>query len=403
VLDQDAGQTDSVVDKLSREHKDCGGASVTAYIIDTGIRTTHTTFGGRARWGTNTTGDGQATDCNGHGTHVAGTVGGSQYGVAKNVQLVAVKVLGCTGSGTTAGVVQGVDWVTAQHAAGAPAVANMSLGGGISTALDNAVRNSIADGVTYALAAGNENQNACNVSPARTPDAITVGATTNADSRASFSNWGTCVDLFAPGQNITSAWIGNDAATNTISGTSMASPHAAGAAALVLGGAPQATPAQVRSTVLAAATADKVVNPGTGSPNVLLGTGSTPQPPNPTPTPTPPAGCGAVTNDTDVAIRDLATVASPITISGCAGNASATAQVTVNIVHTYRGDLVVELVAPDGSVYGLLNRSGGSADNVNQTFTVNLSSEPANGTWQLRVRDAAAADTGRIDSWTIKA
>ena len=247
------------------------GAGVTAYIIDTGIRTSHSDFGGRASWGTNTTGDGNNTDCNGHGTHVAGTVGGSQYGVAKGVKLIAVKVLNCAGSGSFSGVVAGIDWVTSHHQPGQPAVANMSLGAyGSDAATENAVRSSIADGVTYAIASGNSNDNACNFTPARVGEAITVNASTNTDARASFSNFGTCTDVFAPGQNITSAWISSDTATNTISGTSMASPHVAGAAALVLGATPQATPQVVRDRLVADATQNKVTNPGTGSPNRLL-------------------------------------------------------------------------------------------------------------------------------------
>jgi len=174
------------------------GAGVKAYIIDTGIRITHNQFGGRATYGRDfVDNDSTASDCNGHGTHVAGTVGGSTYGVAKGVSLVAVRVLNCSGSGTTSGVIAGIDWVTSQHTTG-KAVANMSLGGSPSTALDNAVRNSIADGVIYAIAAGNSNSNACNFSPARTAEAITVGATTSSDARASYSNKGSCLDLFAP-------------------------------------------------------------------------------------------------------------------------------------------------------------------------------------------------------------
>jgi subtilisin family serine protease len=247
------------------------GAGVKAYIIDTGILTTHQEFGGRASYGFDAVkGKGAGTDCHGHGTHVAGTVGGATYGVAKGVTLVAVRVLNCRGSGTTSGVVAGIDWVTLNHTGNNPAVANMSLGGGASTAIDTAVKNSIADGVTYALAAGNENTNACNRSPARVAEGITVGATTSTDARASYSNYGACLDLFAPGSSITSAWKNNNTSTNTISGTSMATPHVAGVAALYLQGSPSASPATVRNAIVNGATAGKVTNPGTGSPNLLL-------------------------------------------------------------------------------------------------------------------------------------
>jgi subtilisin family serine protease len=254
-------------------------ANVHAYIIDTGIFTAHPDFGGRASVAFDSVGDGRnGTDCHGHGTHVAGTVGGTTWGVAKNVRLHAVRVLSCLGSGTTAGVIAGVDWVTSNHIK--PAVANMSLGGGVQTSLDAAVRNSIAAGVTYAIAAGNSNADACTASPARTAEAITVGATANNDARASFSNFGTCLDIFAPGVGITSAWL--NGGTNTISGTSMASPHVAGAAALYLADHPQATPLAVRNALVNGATPGKVSNPGPGSPNALLYTlfdGGTPPPP----------------------------------------------------------------------------------------------------------------------------
>ncbi|MDQ0943421.1 subtilisin family serine protease [Streptomyces sp. V1I1] len=249
-------------------------SNVNAYIIDTGIRTSHSEFGGRASVGTDTVGGGQnGQDCQGHGTHVAGTVGGKTYGVAKGVKLIAVRVLDCSGSGTTAGVIAGVDWVTAN--AKKPAVANMSLGGSANTSLDNAVKKSIASGVSYAIAAGNGiilglPANACNYSPARVPEAITVGATDSSDRRASFSNYGTCLDLFAPGVNITSAWKDNDTATNTISGTSMATPHTVGVAALYLSTHATATPAQVRDALVNNATSGKVQDPRTGSPNKLL-------------------------------------------------------------------------------------------------------------------------------------
>ncbi|MGW0772334.1 S8 family peptidase [Streptomyces sp. NPDC002835] len=254
---------------------DTSASNVNAYIIDTGIRTSHSEFGGRASVGTDTVGGGQnGQDCQGHGTHVAGTVGGRNHGVAKSVNLIAVRVLDCDGSGTTAGVIAGVDWVTAN--ARKPAVANMSLGGSASASLDDAVKKSIASGVSYSVAAGNGlpilgiPANACNYSPARVPEAITVGATDSSDRRASFSNYGTCLDLFAPGVDITSAWKDSDTATSTISGTSMAAPHTAGAAALYLSSHPTATPAQVRDALVTGATSGKVVNPMWGSPNKLL-------------------------------------------------------------------------------------------------------------------------------------
>jgi subtilisin family serine protease len=245
------------------------GSGVKAYIIDTGIRISHNQFGGRASYGYDfVDNDSTASDCNGHGTHVAGTVGGSTYGVAKGVSLIAVRVLNCSGSGTTSGVIAGINWVTSNHTTG-KAVANMSLGGGASSALDTAVNNSINDGIVYAVAAGNSNANACNYSPARVANAITVGATTSTDARASYSNKGSCLDLFAPGSSITSAWNTSNTATNTISGTSMATPHVTGVAALYLQGH-SATPTQVRNAIVGAATQNVVTNAGTGSPNRLL-------------------------------------------------------------------------------------------------------------------------------------
>lgn len=251
------------------------GAGVTAYVIDTGIRMTHSEFGGRATSGWDfVNNDADASDCNGHGTHVAGTIGGTTYGVAKSVALVAVRVLDCGGSGSTSGVIAGIDFVTAQHQAGDPAVANMSLGGSANIALDQAVRNSIADGVSYAVAAGNSNANACAFSPARVSEAMTSGASTSTDAKASFSNWGPCMDWFAPGQDITSAWNSGDSATNTISGTSMASPHTAGVAALYLQSHPSASPATVRNSLASTATRNRIsglnrlLNPGT--PNLLI-------------------------------------------------------------------------------------------------------------------------------------
>ncbi|MER5740669.1 MULTISPECIES: S8 family peptidase [unclassified Streptomyces] len=252
-------------------YPDSAGAGVTAYVIDTGVRISHSELAGRAVNGYDAVeGDTVAQDGNGHGTHVATTIAGSTYGVAKAAKVVAVRVLDANGSGTTAGVVAGIDWVTSHHTAGAPAVANLSLGGGASTTLDNAVKRSIADGVTYAVAAGNSGVNARNSSPARVTEALTVGATNNADAKASWSNYGAVLDLFAPGVSITAGWHTGDTATNTISGTSMAAPHVAGAAAVYLAGHPSATPAQVATALVNGATPDKVTTPGSGSPNRLL-------------------------------------------------------------------------------------------------------------------------------------
>ncbi|WP_406082718.1 S8 family peptidase [Streptomyces zaomyceticus] len=252
-------------------YPDSAGGGVTAYVIDTGVRISHSQLGGRAVNGYDAVeGDTVAQDGNGHGTHVATTIAGTTYGVAKAARIVAVRVLDNNGSGTTAGVIAGIDWVTAHHTAGAPAVANLSLGGGASTALDNAVKNSIADGVTYAVAAGNSGVNASSTSPARVPAAITVGATSNTDAKASWSNFGSVLDLFAPGVSITAGWNTSDTATSTISGTSMATPHVAGAAAIYLAGHPSATPAQVATALVNGATTGKVTSPGSGSPNRLL-------------------------------------------------------------------------------------------------------------------------------------
>lgn len=245
------------------------GASVTVYVIDTGINYSHVEFGGRAAKGVDeVTAGGSAADCNGHGTHVAGTVGGATYGVAKNVSLVAVRVLDCSGSGSTSGVIAGIDWVTANRKI--PSAANMSLGGGYSATLNQAVENSIAAGVVYAIAAGNSTADACTYSPASAPNAITVGATDRNDAFASFSNYGSCVDLNAPGVSITSAWYTSNTATNTISGTSMATPHVAGAAALYLQANPTATPAQVTAALTSNATAASLSGLPAGTTDRLL-------------------------------------------------------------------------------------------------------------------------------------
>lgn len=475
------------------------GAGVRVYIVDTGIRFSHSTFGGRAVSGFDAIDGGPADDCHGHGTHVAGTAGGSIHGVAKAVTLVGVRVLDCAGSGTFAQVIAGIDWVTGDHDPGERAVANMSLGGAASAAMDTAVANSIADGVSYAVAAGNEDSDACGSSPASTPAAITVAATGGAqggpgrsDARGSFSNYGRCVDIFAPGVAITSSTITSDTSSESWDGTSMASPHVAGAAALVLAQNPTFTPLQVRNHLVGNGTTGLVTNPGTGSPNVLLyvadarppahdfaisvapATGSAPPggavsttvstritagsaqtvtltatglPTGVTATFSPaalPAGRSSVltfrvaastppgtypvtvngtsryashvvrytltvlnppgcvgTNGTDVEIPDLSTVESAVAVSGCPGRASASSLVRLRIVHTFRSDLVVSLVAPDGSAYVLHNQTGGGEDNIERSYPVNLSTEVGNGRWRLRVQDAAGWDVGFIDTWTV--
>jgi subtilisin family serine protease len=475
-------------------------STVHAYVIDSGIRLTHQDFGGRATSGIDTLdNDNDASDCAGHGTHVAGTLGGNTYGVAKGVQLVAVRVLDCSGNGTTASVAAGVDWVTA-HAI-KPAVANLSIGGDADTTLDNAVANSIASGVTYGIAAGNnDGVDACTKSPARVPAGITVGSTTNADARSSFSNIGTCLDLFAPGSSITSDYIQSDTSTAVMSGTSMATPHVTGAAALLLSANPSLTPAQIRDRLVAAATSDALSGVGAGSPNKLLYIDNpAPKPPvtddfsiavapasgavsqsdkvaatvttkvtsgdpqsidlsagglpggataafSPatvdagdsasmtittaadTPAGTYPititaegddttqtatftltvtAKSGAVncggSNAKALAIPDGgAAVYSDIAITNCDRAASDKSTVEVHIKHPYRGDLRIDLVAPDGTLFKL--KSVDVSDdgvNVDQTYTVKLGAKAAAGTWRLRVQDQFAGDSGTLNTWTL--
>lgn len=289
------------------------GAGVWAYVLDTGIRSTHNEFTGRMAPGATAINDGGGTeDCDGHGTHVAGTIGGTVYGVAKGVTLVPVRVLGCTGSGTLSGVLSGIDWVTGQKVnnPSRPVVANMSLGfSGVVFEVDSKVNNSVAQGVIHVVAAGNSDANACNYSPARAADAITVGSTTSSDARSSFSNFGSCVDLFAPGSSITSAWYTSNTALVTISGTSMASPHVAGAVALYLETNPAATPAQVDAAIKERATPNRITSVGTGSPNLLVFTGPF------TVEPAPPT---VTTGSVGPLTGTSATVAGNVTSSGTA-------------------------------------------------------------------------------------
>ena len=351
------------------------GSGVRAYIVDTGILASHSQFGGRVVSGFTAINDGRGTtDCNGHGTHVAGTVGGSIHGVAKSVTLVPVRVLGCTGSGTNSGVIAGVDFVTSNHTAGQPAVANMSLGGGISTALDNAVNNSINDGVTYAVAAGNDNLNACNGSPSRVANAITVASSTSSDARSSFSNFGSCVDIFAPGSSITSAWHTSNTATNTISGTSMATPHVAGVAALFLQSSPSATPATVWATIRDSATLNKITNPGSGSPNRLLFSLLTSAPPPPP----PPGGSQLFLNP-----------------GFESGNVSWTADAGVITNSTARPPRT-------GTWYAWLNGYGVSnTDFLWQQVTIPASATTATLNFYLRIDSAETTTTTVFDTLTV--
>jgi aqualysin 1 len=276
-------QADRPLDTLY--HFNYSGAGVTAFIIDTGIRADHVEFTGRVFEGYSAIADGRGTDdCNGHGTHVSGTVGGTTWGVAKQVSLRPVRVLDCQGSGTWSGVISGIDWV-ANNTALRPAVANMSLGGGKSTSVNSAVAGAVSKGVTMVVAAGNSSADACNYSPSSELTALTIGASTSSDARASYSNYGSCVDIFAPGSSITSAWNTSSSATNVISGTSMASPHVTGVAALATQANPGASPAAVGSFVIATASANRIVSVGTGSPNLLLyslGIGTAAEPAKPT-------------------------------------------------------------------------------------------------------------------------
>ncbi|MFC4853957.1 S8 family peptidase [Actinophytocola glycyrrhizae] len=387
-------------------YPDSSGNGVTAYVMDTGIRTSHHEFDGRAQVGFDGYDDGwNGQDCSttGHGTHVAGIIGGTTYGVAKQVELVSVRVLPCENYGPNSVITAGVDWIT-QHAAH-PAVVNMSLGArGSSTVLETAVRNSVISGITYVIAAGNDNVDACTFTPAKVANAITVGASDPMDERArnwgqsptaadAGSNWGTCVDLFAPGQAIESAHNATDDATVTLFGTSMAAPHVAGAAALLLADNPALTPVEVTNTLLAQATAG-VLSPtdlGTGSPNKLLHTN-----------PTPPADC-TVSDDTWRPVPDLGETSSTVEVTDCPGTVAETASVHVRAEHPFRGDLSVTLVAPDGTERVLKEADGTDVGvDLDTTYPLaGMSTLDANGRWRLVVRDNFGFDEGALLGWTL--
>lgn len=337
------------------------GAGVAAYVVDTGVLASHTDFGSRVATGWSAIADGRgSSDCNGHGTHVAGTVAGSTYGVAKSATVVPVRVLDCDGSGFNSDVVAGLDWVVAHHAVGTPAVVNLSLGGSASSAVDTAIQAVTNDGVTAVVAAGNSAADACNSSPARVPAAVTVAASDSADRQASFSNFGSCVDLYAPGVGITSTYYTSATATASMSGTSMASPHVAGAAALLLSQNSALTPAQVAGTLTSNATAGVIAGATSGTPNRLLFAGTAPAPapaaaPAPAPTvtaATPASNATAVGTGTNVTatfsaavqgvssgtfvLRNAAGSTVPATVTYNASNRTATLDPTANLAADVR-------------------------------------------------------------------
>ncbi|MFZ5843446.1 MAG: S8 family serine peptidase [Pseudomonadota bacterium] len=377
-------------------------SGVHAYIIDTGIRSSHSQFSGRMGNGYDAIGDGQGTnDCQGHGTHVAGTVGGTTHGVAKSVTLHAVRVLDCQGSGSNSGVIAGMDWVRANHVK--PAVANMSLGGGASSAVDTAVANLTNAGVTVVVAAGNDSSNACNYSPARAASAITVGSTTSSDGMSSFSNYGSCVDIFAPGSSIVSAGISSNTATATLSGTSMASPHVAGAAALYLYANPTATPSAVTSALVNNASSNKISGIPSG-PNKLLSTvflnGGNPPPPPP-----PPSGSSETEPNNSTSAANA--IASGQTLNGTMASSSdtdyfkltlgagktLTATLTPNSSSDY--DLIV--YNSNGTEIGRSEKGTGQVDTVTVTNTGTSAF-----TRYIRVIYYSGA-TGGTGTYTIKA
>ncbi|MGQ0840674.1 S8 family peptidase [Actinokineospora sp.] len=372
-------------------------SNVTVYVTDTGIQTAHSEFEGRASVGADFVGDGrEGIDCSGHGTHVSGTIGGKTWGVAKKAKLVSVRMLGenCGGSAPDSAGVRAIEWITANGVK--PAIVNASWTFDSADIGDDAIAGLLRTGIQLVAASGNSSADACATGPANIADIITVNATSRTDARASFSNYGSCSDIFAPGDNITSASLSNNGST-TMSGTSMASPHVAGVGALYLSGNTSASPQQVRDALVTNATDGKVTNPGSGSPNKLLYSGfiggGDPEPPT----------CNGGTNGTDMSIPDNNTpVSSSVSVTNCTGKAPAATKVKVDINHTYTGDLAIDLVGPSGAVHSLKKaRGASSATGVHETFTVDASAENRNGTWKLQVTDVYTYDTGTIDTWTV--
>lgn len=341
-------------------------SGVTAYVVDTGVVASHVDFGGRVASGWTAVADGRGTsDCNGHGTHVAGTVAGKTYGIAKAVQVVPVRVLDCNGAGYMSDVVGGLDWTVAHHSAGVPAVMNLSLGGAASSTVDAALNAVIEDGVTAIVAAGNESKDACNTSPARVPAAVTVAASNSSDQQAPFSNHGTCIDLYAPGVQIPSAWHTSSTATASLSGTSMASPHAAGAAALLLSQGVATTPTEVATRLIGDATTGVVAGRSSGTPDRLLFVGTSQVNPAPT-APSSPTGVTA-------AARSKAAL---VTWTQAADDGGS--PVTGQAIGVYSGGSKVRTVAVPASAtrYKVLNLKPGVAYRFTVTATNAVGSSP---------------------------
>ncbi|RKT56729.1 S8 family peptidase [Saccharothrix australiensis] len=371
-------------------HPAAPGRGARVYVLDTGLNAAHEDFAGRVGEGFDAVDrDTTPQDCHGHGTHVAGTAAGAVHGVAKEATVVPVRVLDCGGRATDDDLLAGIDWVKANAAR--PAVVNFSIGCRqrcADQALDDAVRSVIAGGVPWVQAAGNAADDACHFSPQHLPEGITVGNSTRSDGRQRNSNQGACLDLFAPGTDIVSAVHTAERGSTTMTGTSMASPHVAGAVALYLARHPYATPAQARDALVAHGSSGKVGDAGSDSPNVLLHTAFL-------------NGCAPVTDDTDRPTTAGGAVESAVTVAGCAGNASATASVSVAVTHTDVGDLVVSLVAPDGGVHVLHDRADAGTGELRRAYTVDLSGHVREGTWTLRVADAGTGGSGKLDSWTL--
>lgn len=384
-------------------HYDYDGSGVTAYVIDTGVMNSHSDFGGRAVNGYDFyDNDGDSNDCHGHGTHVAGTIGGSTWGMAKNVNIVGLKVLSCGGYGTTTQVIQALNWIRDNRTG--PAVANISLQFSASQSLNDAVNNAVASGINVVVAAGNWSTNACNVSPAGASDAITVAASDSGDNRASWSNYGSCIDIFAPGVNVTSAMIGSNTNTATWSGTSMASPHVAGAVALMLDGRPNLQPGEIRDELVDRATDNKIRNPN-GSINKLLYSLEevvcAACPPPPCTSDCPPGG--TYSNNTPVALAQNDSVSSTVNIPTV--EAVKKLEVTVELQHPNIDELELILHSPSGNYYVLQDRVGNAGvASMNKTYVVSVSEgdDAANqGDWRLEIKHHEQTPGGQLTRWQM--